>query len=92
MWTDTTRKQFARRGMGGSRAAVPGAFAPMKPAPVELPADRRGAALSLAWRVAVADAATRSVPDDDIGTALLLSLARHRAVALDQSHADDGGA
>ena len=78
--------------MGGSGAAVSDALAPGTPAAVEPPADRRSAALSVARRAAVADAAAQAVPADDHGAALLLPLARHGAVALDQPHAADGGA
>lgn len=90
MWSDTTRKQFARswpafakrfdrRGMVSS-----GAF-------VELSTDRRGAAVFVARRAIVANAAARSVPADDDGAALLLPLARYRLVVVDQAHAAHGG-
>ena len=103
MWTDTTRKHFARSELRLPSDLTDAEWAVLEPL---FPArSHRGRpplwsyrqiveapALSAARRVAVADAAARSVSADDDGAALLLPVARSRAVALDQPHAVDGSA
>ena len=102
MWTDTTRKQFARSGLRLPSDLTDAEWAVLEPL---FPArSHRGRPPLWSYRqiveaqlyllrggLAMADAATRSVPADDHGAALLLPLARHGIMALDQPYAAHGG-
>lgn len=71
--------------MVGSGAASAASLEAGSPAHLGLSADRRGVALFAARWLAVTDVATRTVPADDDGSALFLTLERDGTVAANQS-------